>query len=353
MLERVTRELLDQAPEAHGFVRPRVHYLGLPGSPEGRTTTFLAFVGDSARPSYVVKVFRDPRDRDRAANEATILRLLANTPVATSVPRILTAIDDAGVWALVESYVTGRPMRARMAGRAPERNDAERNLAAAFGWLATFQRVTTGGDTVVVAAGDTTQTFAACAKFFVLNPEELGYLAATDDALRSSPIASTIRHGDFTRHNILVARDRVGVVDWSDAHLSSLPLHDAFAFVTGYFLQLRPREGLAGFLEAFDTSFLSFNAFSALVARNIRAHGELLGVDRALIEPLFAAFLAERAVFEYDQVRRSLASGSLPRATLAFAAEIGADVERAPTAQYWIGFLRRLIARRSALVIGR
>ena len=93
MLPELTDRLLGQwsllFPE---FARPSsIHYMGLPGSVEGGTASFVAFVQGRRDPMFVVKVHREPGANERNDRERAVLTRLAscNSHISEAVPRVL------------------------------------------------------------------------------------------------------------------------------------------------------------------------------------------------------------------------------------------------------------------------
>jgi len=341
-----------------GVKRPKtLHYLGIPGSIEGGTTTFLAFMDRGSKPSFAVKIHRAPEAQARVLNERRVLSYLhsqSSMLIKSSVPQVILCERIAGVWVLVQSILDGRPMVATMTRDSmPELKDASANIQLAADWLAQLRAATRDDGTPFAALlkQDGLKMIEEFSSTFDLSPGERNYLKVVRDGLDvATAVGSFVQHGDFCRHNILISRDpdgvRVGVIDWTDSKKVGFPLHDMFFFLTAYYLQVRKQGGLKGFIRAFEDTFLNSNPYSIIVKRCLTDHCRQVGVDITTLETLFVMFLLERALFEYRQVMRCSRRGALPRFTLYLAALEGFDYPQALKAQTWIHFFRVFVERR-------
>ena len=337
-----------------------IHYLGIPGSVEGGTTTFLAFTNEGRKPLFAVKVHRDSDVEERVFNERAVLSYLQTRGgmLATSVPRLILCERIAGAWVLVQSILDGRPMVAPMTrDGGPELKDAVANIQLAADWLAQLHAVTRdyAAASPVLLVQDGLKTIEEFSTTFDLSPSEQDYLKRIGDGLGpASSGGGFVQHGDFCRHNILISRNssgvKIGVIDWTDSKRAGFPLHDLFFFLTTYYQQVRKHTGIKGFIRAFEDTFLNRNPYSMIVKRRLADHCQQVGVDITTVETLFAMFLLERAVFEFRQVMRCSRRGGLPRFTLYLAALENLDYHQAMRAQLWVHFFKTLVARRGDFI---
>jgi aminoglycoside phosphotransferase (APT) family kinase protein len=338
-----------------------LRYLGIPGSVEGGTTTFLAFGETNRQPVFVVKVHRDPDAGEAAQNERDVLMSLERRgPVGISVPRVILCERLDRTWLLVQSILDGRPMEAAMTPQGvPEAAGAAANLTLAGEWLCALHGATV--DTSPQARGAVKgRLLDAIAEFrSVFEParrEQACIDRVTDglDAVLGGGVC--VQHGDFCRQNILVSHlhgtSRIGVVDWTFSRRSAAPLHDMVSFVLTYFLQIRKYHGMSGFTHAFEYTFLEDNAYSALVRGALADYCRRIGIAEAAVQTALAMVLIEKAVFEYQQLQKCAQRGGLPRITVYLASLRDASYRDAMREQLWVHFFRVLANHRHEHSVG-
>lgn len=333
-----------------------ITYLGIPGSIEGGTTTFLAFTDKNKKPAFAVKIHRHPDSQNRALNEKYVLDYLQihGGMLAASVPKVILCEKIAGIWVIVLSIIEGQPMRALMTNDGvPELNSAINNINTASNWLAKLSRIEKDSASKVASLlkDEGLKTIDEFLYIFDLSKNERAYLNEVADNLDAAINGRAyIQHGDFCRHNILLANNygvtKVGVIDWTDSKRVGFPLHDLFFFLTTYYLQVRKYSGIKGFVRAFEDTFLNNTKYNRIVKQCITEHCSDIGIDAANVETLFAVFLIERAIFEFRQVVRCAKQGSLPRFTMYLAGQENLDYHQAVKAQLWLHFFSTLVARR-------
>ena len=344
--------------------KPRdIRYLGIPGSIEGRTTTFLAFTENQREPVFVVKIHRDSGDRDQVLNERDVLLELQSKgyPLSASVPRLILCEEIADRSVLVESVLEGRPMMAAMTSRGlPEVENAAANMSLAKQWLlrfntATMQAQVSTSNWLEEYEAQQIRTFEAT---FELSRPERDYLREINAAIESPEFGDldmVTLHGDFCRQNILVSQHggetKLGVIDWTFSRPIGLPLHDLFFFMTTYFLQIRSSTGSASFTTAFEETFCDSNPYSHTVQRYVKEYCSELGISLSLVRPLFTLFLIERAVFEYLQLEKCARTGGLPRFSVYLAALENSDYREALKHQLWIGFFRNFVRQAHQFIL--
>lgn len=336
----------------------RLRYLGISGSVEGGTTTFLAFGPKQSAPLLAVKVHRDPDAGDRVASERAVLDAIgaAGGVPAGSVPRVFFCGDIEGHWLIVESILSGRPMRAVLTREGtPELTLAARNLDQAAAWLLELGRRTRDLEQPRSSAvQEGLRDIEAFTSTFDLSLDERTFLKAIAAELEAPGIGSEgVQHGDFCRQNILVdsgtVPPRLGVVDWTDSKRYGLPLHDILFFVTTYGLQARRRVGINGFVRLFEETFFESNAYSRIVEACLARYCEAASVPREHLDTWLGMFLVRQAMFEYRKMQRFARNGGLPRFTLYLAAVNERGYDDALKEQLWIYFFRALVRRRRTL----
>ncbi len=341
----------------------RMNYLGISGSIEGGTTTFLGFVDKRRRPAFVVKIHRNLDETDEVFNERDMLIYLHSRggSLSASVPRLIFCEKIANVWVLVQSVLDGRPMMAAMTTKGlPELENAEANMMIAKKWLVEFNLATMESIASIPASlkEHGLKQIEEFQKIFDLAKTEREYLneiADTIAALTNQKIDLFARHGDFCRHNILVSQDsnetRIGVIDWTFCKRAAFPLHDLLFFITAYFLQMRKYHGIMGFTKAFEDTFFNKNVYSDFVKQCLMKYCQDLGIDLSLVRSLFAMFLVERAVFEYQQLVKCSRRGELPRLTIYLAALQNKSYQEAIKEQLWIYFFHIFVREQHRLII--
>ena len=359
MLPKLTSYILSKWDEFFpGSETPRrVNYLGIPGSIEGGTTTFLAFTDKSKKPVFAVKIHRHPDSQDRVLNERDVLNYIQihGGVLAGSVPRVILCEKIADVWVIVLSIIKGQPMPASMTNDGmPELKSAINNINTASSWLAKLSGLGKNDTTDEIAGllkDESLKTIDEFLYIFDLSKNERDYLNHVADNLDVAINGRAyIQHGDFCRHNILLAINsgvtKVGVIDWTDSKRIGFPLHDLFFFLTTYYLQVRKYKGIKGFIRAFEDTFMNKTQYNRIVKQCITEHCRDIGIDAANVEMLFAMFLVERAIFEFRQIIRCAKHGSLPRFTIYLASQENLDYHQAVKAQLWPYFFSTFVARR-------
>ena len=352
MLPELTSLLFDRCPAIFGGARnpSAIDYLGLPGAVEGGTTTFIGFCPEQRRPLFAVKVHRDADAGQRAMNEEKVLNHL-NThaaDLARSVPQVVLCDRVSGCWVVVMTILDGRPMGITLdAAGLPVLREAEENLQNVSAWLARLHRVQIPGfapnhGTAVAFAARKTEEFAAV---FNLGIEELAFLEEIN-AIPHETVRTSITHGDFCRHNILVSdvTPELGVVDWTDSEAVGVPLHDLLFFVSTYFMQVRRKIGLDGIKDAFFQTFFGSTEYAALVQDSINAHRDCLA-DRRPLRLQLGLFLVFQAMREAEKLERLTRTSGVPRITLWLAGEVDSEYEEARRASFWRYLFRDLSQR--------
>ncbi|GEM_PF-4069484 len=331
-----------------GQPRPSlIRYLGIPGSVEGGTTTFLALADQRSTPVFAVKIHRALDADERAQNESQVLTCLQkqNGDLARSVPKLLLCEKIAGHWVLIQSILKGKPMSAPMTSEGiPEVKQASAHIFLVQNWLSHLQSFK--GSQPQPTSWLSNRGLKILQDFestFLLSKNECDFLNALYTELSKNAYPSVpIQHGDFCRQNILVEPkgDKIAVIDWTDSQLGGFPLHDFFFFLASYCLQVRKTTGIEGFVRVFEYTFLEQNPYNNLVLQEIRNHAKPLSLDGPSIRNLFSLFLMEQALFEYNKLIRFAQQGGLPRFTIYLASLQNKSYEEALHEQLWIYFFR-------------
>lgn len=336
--------------------RPRrIDYLGIPGSIEGGTTTFLAISTDNKPPLFAVKIHRNANEHERVKNEAAVLREIhaRGGDVASSVPKVIFCEEMDGLSAIVQSILKGSPMTSPMtANGMPKHHQAASNMSAVSRWLGSLFQ-TTYSECQGTLTPSRLPEFMEC---FPLTSEERQFAKhLSDEILHLKTVRTGIQHGDYCRQNILCSTQfhsiHLNVIDWTDSRLNGVPLFDFFFFITSYCLQVRKKVGIDGFLETFHTTFFERNPYQEIVCEQVRKHCDLLGIGREEISTLFGWFLVEQAMFEYNKLLKFARNGEFPRFTLYLAASQGKGYEEAAKEQLWIYFFKYFVKNRRCFLV--
>jgi len=359
MLPALTQRLLrgweDLFP---GTRRPgTIRYLGMPGSVEGGTATFLGFGDGRSRPDFAVKVHRDPARGELAVEERDNLELLRvkGGRLAGSVPRAILCEPIGGSWMLVLSILDGRPMGVRMTSSGmPDVGATAGDFEIVSDWLSELHRATLDpGPARAAAQARALEATQACLEHFPLSMPEQERIQRVEEAVPALLEAGVVLgHGDFCRHNILVAcRRQIGVVDWTQSERGSVAGRDLLFFLTTYFLQVRVQHGLEGFLGAFEQTFFRDTTYGGLVRDCVRRYCARLGIDQSTLRDLFALFLIRQAVDEYRMILRCARRSGLPRFIAYLAARRNATYDEALREQLWIRFFQFFVEREQHCIL--
>jgi len=187
----------------------------------GGSSLVHVFGPAGAAPFAVAKV-RAAESEEEHARELDALQTVAPGANAAGVetPEVVASAHVGGRPALLASAVPGRAASVILPGR-PELGPALLDRLAA--WLEAWGRATVVQDGL--SAADVEERLAAGARVLAPHlPEPNGYEAS----LRSlaAPLPAVAAHNDLTTANVLVAGERLGIVDWESAVARDLPLCD-------------------------------------------------------------------------------------------------------------------------------
>ena len=341
--------------------KPRViHYLGIPGSVEGGTTTLVGFDQEQSSPLFAVKVHRFPAE-SRAVHERMVMNQIqaCGGGPAGSIPRLILCEEIGGHWTLVQSIVKGRPMTVTIRSNGvPDIQESIQNMDLASHWLLDLHHATSQRDSglQLPLMNEKFNTIEAFQKTFDVSAEERQVLDAISLHLIEMREGKVfIRHGDFCRQNILVERkkgeSRLSVIDWTDAKKDITPMHDLCFFATSYFLQARSKGGVRDFVQAFESAFFEDNLYSAVIKRNLKNYCNTIGVDPAMAKIYFALFLVEQAMFEYHKLLKYAPYGGFPRFTMCLASSADKKYHEVMKEQLWIYFFRAFVRQQRRFIL--
>lgn len=334
----------------------QLHHLGIPGSIEGGTTTFLSFGEKSSQPYFAVKIHRDPNEDEKVSREIEVLKFIhqLDAELSKSAPRLIMGKKIAGLWVTLQSILEGAPMVASLDDQGlPDSLCAEQNFTIISHWLLKLQKDSSQKIKLnpedIVSRGKTSLDFFA--NTFPLNQDEKDFLVLLGENLdRLAKLGHTVQHGDFCRQNILInpSLSQPNVIDWTDSRLGGFPLHDLLFFITSYCLQVRKEAGINGFTGMFKHTYLSENPYSHQVKQCLVNYCQQTGIDLKDVPLLLGIFIVNQSLFEYQKVSKSLKEGgALPRFTFYLASLEKRSFEEATREQLWIYFFRSLVKKQT------
>jgi len=333
-----------------------IHFLGLPGSLEGGTTTYLAFTLNNPTPICVIKLYRDSKLETSFRNERNVLRQIEQSKceLAQTIPKVIYTDKIFNTWTLVQSIVPGAPMQAAMTPQGiPHLKKAAHNYDLALNWLVELRKINLWNrDQAQSAFDDKKQNiFKEFRELFPLTESEESTLKDLEVAAFSMENKYlTIQHGDYCRQNILVPmrrKDAVGVVDWTDSSELGFPMHDLFFFMTTYYLQIRKKCGIEGFHQAFQDTFFDQNEYQVLVKKFILEYVHQMGCKAADVKNYFGLFLIERSIHEARKIKRCEQWANWPRLALSLAETKKLSYSELHQAQFWIDFFKLFVCRQN------
>lgn len=364
MLPKLTDHILEDWNDLFpGLNKPdSISYLGIMGSVEGGTTTFLAFTEKNSKPIFVVKIHRYPDVQEKVFSERDVLNFLQakGGVLSASVPRLIFYKKISGVWMLVQTIIEGHPLSAAMGDNGlPEIKSAITNINLSANWLTKLHSIIPPDTSVEVSRQlikGALETIELCSQIFSLSRNDRVFLEEIAGSLNIVlKRGAFIQHGDFCRHNIMLAGNgstmKVGVIDWTDSKRFGFPLHDLFFYLTTYYLQIRKYHGINGFIKAFEDTFLNVNPYSDKVKSCLIEYCSQFNIDLSNVRLLFGIFLINQTLFEYKKVLQCLGSGGLPRFSVYLGLNKNKDYPEVLKEQLWVYFFHTFVKQRHQFII--
>jgi len=290
--------------------------LAAPGDYPSRKAIIAVFSSEGSEPRYIVKVARDPAFNDRLANEDRALRALAAAGIGdpATVPRARFFGHDGGLAVLAQTAIHGVPFR--QVARGTHECPAAR---AAIAWLMEL-----GARTADRAMAEPEQAAAALrvlldrfAGLYRPSVTEHELLAGQIDVIAASPwpFPLVFQHGDPGVWNLLVTPDgRPAFLDWEAAEQHGMPLWDLFYAARSVGIGVARASGTRSSLDAFVEQYLADGPLSLALADDVGRHCAQIGLDPALVGPLFFTCWMHRALKEAARLEpHRLATGRYAR----------------------------------------
>ena len=261
----------------------------------------VVFLLDAAgRPAYVAKLTRGPEWNARLDNERRALTLLEAASVGGPGTRPLPAFHGttAGLAVVGETAVDGTPFTRRTTW-----TPACPHGRAAIAWLRDLARATADSDAAAPAAvADALDDLAVrFVSVYGAPAREEEFLREQIERVRRSTSAFPVvlQHGDPGPWNLL-ATDGGGVafLDWEAAEPNGLPLWDLFYFLRSYGVGASRAAGRRNPTASFAEHYLEPSPLGDVLVETIAAARADVGLDPALVEPLFYTCWMHRALKE-------------------------------------------------------
>lgn len=321
MLPQLSGYLLNHWPTLFNSEIPAsIRYLGVTGSVEGGTTTFLGFTGNSDVPAFAVKLHRQKEEKNRILNERDALNSLqeGNHSLSETIPRVIACEPFGSTWLLVLSILSGTPLLlSQSTQHFPDIGIDRHNFSPVSDWLSRMNLATKETDPQLIGEckNEILRTVEEFQQKYDLQDEDKAYLSSILSKLGAlSEIGLCLRHGDFCEHNVLLSGDnrkKIGVIDWTLSRKAALPVHDLFFFLSIYTIRAGGVHGITG-LNAMLMAFFENNAFSRSVRECVFDFCKKINVSTTHLLLLFSVFLIEESVFEHGQVLRNPGRNVLP-----------------------------------------
>jgi len=289
----------------------------------------LPFARSSDKPVAVVKLHRTDVSQQTTEYESAVLldiRGRLSPELQGTLPKPLGLTEVAGRPAAVESFLNGEWLLSRWARPRPQ-PELVGDLERVTEWLCAFH-----AQTVVErrqwSSEDVErrieQPVRAYVEAFTATPDEQALFVQVSRLARAAIGASlpvVWQHGDLSSLNVILATDRVGVIDWRNSG-AGLPLDDLLYFVTRWLYRVRgvedesPAERAAA-TRAFDELFFGIDTVDDAVfaaRRSLLHYAHALQLDPRVVTLLFVHAWVARAVGRHAQQARNGERSRSPRA---------------------------------------
>lgn len=270
------------------------------GGFDSNKAVFFLFEPGRRAPSVVVKTTRSPRYNGRLETEFRSLALVRARGLAApgTYPDPLFLGEHAGLAVLAQRPIAGIPFR------EGTRADASCPYArAALGWI---ERLGAGSADARAASraeagGWLRALLEHVARLYALTEAERAFLAervaAVEDARGAFPLV--LQHGDAGTWNVRVdGTGGVAFLDWEASRPAGMPLWDLLDFLQSFASWCGRVRGGRDRVAAYAAALLAPTPLARLQADAVRRYCAEVGVDRALVEPLFYACWMQRAARE-------------------------------------------------------
>ena len=268
--------------------------LGLPGAIDRGNFTLIA-IENKFGPRYVIKVCREKR-RKKFFDEFSIVNELYsyNSFFSSSLAKPISNsfVDNHNV--MVSEYVHGNMMLPRMSNKEiPQIGIAKKQYSLIENFLFNFYAFLLNKEKITNQSINSSLKMNSLSKYFNFNDIELESI----ESIISGKFLYATQHGDFTRHNTIITKKGLNIIDWTDTE-EKLIIDDLFYFIINYYLQLRTETGIDGILHSFDNTFLLENEYSSYVKNFVERLFKIIGIRMNDFKKYLTLFLVDRSLEE-------------------------------------------------------
>ncbi len=217
-----------------GFGSPLSFIVQTGGSQLYSKIIYLVFPKDDEVPCWIVKLPRLPEDAASLKNEQMILEQLERSALDQQdgmiIPKNIFSCEWDGTWIAAQTALEGASL-----SKIVSHKTAAEFSKRMTGWqiaLAHLSRNKTDDPFDQRVIRGFMEKFDRAVAPRLKSDEQISARQVLS-CLEALP--SVCAHNDFAPWNVMVSRDRLGVFDWADAELNSLPMLDLFYGLTHLF----------------------------------------------------------------------------------------------------------------------
>jgi hypothetical protein len=264
----------------------------------------------STSPSLVVKLTRDASVNARLETERDALRHLESIGLAADgrIPTVSFAGRHAGLAIVGETAVDGVPF-----GEATGAQAIDGPIIDATQWLIELGATSARYVAASAVATALAELHARWVDLCQPPPSEAERLRAAVEAIGASsvPFPLVFQHGDPGTWNLFVTADgRVVFLDWENAEPDGMPLWDLLYLLRSQAVGVGRRSGTRRRLVAVERFMFDRSPMSDLVVDAVARYVERVGLDPALVEPVFHLCWMHQALKEATRVTPAQVRGA-------------------------------------------
>jgi hypothetical protein len=246
---------------------------------------YFLFEPMAEKPVYIIKMVRDTVFNARLERELNGLLLLQQRklmPVGT-LPEIVFSGHHHGLAIVGETVIEGEPFEAQS-----KFNAACHYAKTAIDWLIELSARTVVPQPPVDMAASFQQLVNRFAEIYKPRSEHQDYLTALVERIRENPPPAVFQHGDPGTWNLLVTPGaKVAFLDWENATENGIPIWDLLYFLRAYCVTAGQKSGNHGVLPAVEHYMIDRSPLSDFIVDAFQRYCQRVGLDAALVEPLF------------------------------------------------------------------
>ena len=292
ILSNIKKNILDQNETID------MGFLGLPGAIDRGNFTMIA-IQNNIGPKYVIKVCREKNLR-KFFDEYFIVNELYNynSFVSSSLAKPISNsfIENHNV--IISEFVNGDTMLPKLSSKQiPIINLAKEHYSAIEFFFINFYKFLSAKKRITNQSIDSKIKINKLKKYFNFTDSEF----VSIESRISGKFLYATQHGDFTRHNIILKKKEIYIIDWTDTE-EKLILDDLFYFIINYFQQLRTETGIIGIINSFDNTFFNKNDYSNYVNDFVKRLFKIFKIDYKHFKIYLTLFLVNRCIEEAEKL---------------------------------------------------